>query len=920
MPESALRDAPRLTAASCARVRSPPAAPPPPSSPPALPPPPSPPVGVTLECAVFATPACPDVQHIKCRIVTGTDMNGFLVDLDEGGCDEFASDSITDPATCIGSIAQLGLPLNGGGVVTDPNLPPGCLYNTETGRVVVNEDPQGSGSATGYQRVCVASKEYRTVYTHTNKFDAALFASEAWQAPRAKGIGYIDGRIAAKIGFDSELYAQIADKYIYFSHEDVDSTTMNAIPNSHWNVLIVPDGMMSPDGCAALSPSAPPPAQPPVLPSPPTPIAPSTVCTYATTELMTYAECEAIYNSQYAGLDEVYTYNPHPHIPRTTEVAESYVTCEQGGHASLDAAECEEYANSIGVGFVNIGDQSNNKPFRCYRYVARARHLVASKLIETRTRPPRRNRMGHARFNAIDKDPMIVLGTGQTCKTGTSQSCVCRTLADPTTEGFCGVDMQLKEITFTATRPPCDGPGAQFECLCPETTSPPAIPPPNAPPPPPSTPTSPSRPPAPPTPPRPPARPPSLPPPSPTPPVSPPPPTPPSPPPFPPPSSAIYASNLTCAMTEENIVEICVWSRQTATGTLTTPCYVHTDTYGDPVPSDYESVNRPIITTTDEFQVSLHGYPLHAYYNDTSLSTVYTTSHWRLVAWNTGELLQSPCGLVPPFSPPSPASPPVPPHPPPVIPPPPPPLVDAKIWIGTQQTSCGIVLTARVDYDGPGQVLWVHKDDDESEILPYFGSHTFHSVATASWAFKDRSMPADVDVTMVSRNEGGMYVKINGFWVYTHEASYGDPYSPPWTVISKDGTLTTCPFQPPPPSPPPCNNDHSCFNELDSKHLQVDCETVIQIGTLDCTNEELRELCHKSCGVCEVVDECPQMPSPPPSSPPSPPSSPAPPAHPPAPPLMPPPPSPPPEPPLVPQPHPPPGGPPPHPPPPAPPP
>ena len=92
---------------------------------------------------------------------------------------------------------------------------------------------------------------------------------------------------------------------------------------------------------------------------------------------------------------------------------------DRGGHASLDAAECEEYANSIGVGFVNIGDQSNNKPFRCYR-----------------------NRMGHARFNAIDKDPMV--GTGQTCVTGTSQSCVCKTVPDPTTEGFCGVDTQLK--------------------------------------------------------------------------------------------------------------------------------------------------------------------------------------------------------------------------------------------------------------------------------------------------------------------------------------------------------------------------------------------------------------------------------------------------------------------------------------------
>jgi hypothetical protein len=46
------------------------------------------------------------------------------------------------------------------------------------------------------------------------------------------------------------------------------------------------------------------------------------------------------------------------------------------------------------------------------------------------------------------------------------------------------------------------------------------------------------------------------------------------------------------------------------------------------VPSSYISLSRPKITTADEYQDQLHTYPLHYYYNDTSLATTYTTSHW----------------------------------------------------------------------------------------------------------------------------------------------------------------------------------------------------------------------------------------------------------------------------------------------------
>lgn len=53
-----------------------------------------------------------------------------------------------------------------------------------------------------------------------------------------------------------------------------------------------------------------------------------------------------------------------------------------------------------------------------------------------------------------------------------------------------------------------------------------------------------------------------------------------------------------------------------------------TDENGKPLPGDYISDNRPKISTADEFQDSLHGYPIYWYYNDTSLATTYTTSHW----------------------------------------------------------------------------------------------------------------------------------------------------------------------------------------------------------------------------------------------------------------------------------------------------
>jgi hypothetical protein len=91
----------------------------------------------------------------------------------------------------------------------------------------------------------------------------------------------------------------------------------------------------------------------------------------------------------------------------------------------------------------------------------------------------------------------------------------------------------------------------------------------------------------------------------------------------PPDHPLIFAANLTCE-TSSQLVEICAYEHNG----MTVPCYVHIDSLGEPVPSSYISLSRPKITTADEYQDQLHTYPLHYYYNDTSLATTYTTSHW----------------------------------------------------------------------------------------------------------------------------------------------------------------------------------------------------------------------------------------------------------------------------------------------------
>ena len=133
----------------------------------------------------------------------------------------------------------------------------------------MNDDLEGTGLPENTVRVCEAVREYRTVYVHDETYDDAVFHSEAWRNPKVKSIGYFDGRIQASVSFH-ELRAKIGGKYVYFNQEDVDATTMAAIPNSHWNVL-VPSGSVSGDGCSVVSPAAPPPAAPSPTPSLPLP-------------------------------------------------------------------------------------------------------------------------------------------------------------------------------------------------------------------------------------------------------------------------------------------------------------------------------------------------------------------------------------------------------------------------------------------------------------------------------------------------------------------------------------------------------------------------------------------------------------------------------------------------------------------------
>ena len=198
---------------------------------------------------------------------------------------------------------------------------------------------------------------------------------------------------------------------------------MAAIPNSHWNVLLV-DGTPSEDGCGPISPSSPPPAQPPALQ-----VLDTNCAEYRVHVRDHHAhdlrECEAIYGSNTRTWTK-FSLQRQPLVPdssrsriaskRVSKAATRRSTPPSAGVRKFDLHGIRQHRRP-----------RDCKPFRCYR-----------------------NRMGHA-LNGIDRDPMV--GTAQTCVTGTSRAAFAHRSASRY-HGFCGVDNQLNQVTFTG-RPPC---------------------------------------------------------------------------------------------------------------------------------------------------------------------------------------------------------------------------------------------------------------------------------------------------------------------------------------------------------------------------------------------------------------------------------------------------------------------------------
>jgi len=133
---------------------------------------------------------------------------------------------------------------------------------------------------------------YRPIYVRDgdDRGESPFFGSKGWDAVSAGTVGVISGRVKTTVTI-IRAYAHLASRWAYFYHSDVDTTTTNGVPSSHWNLLLASGdvhlGALTVDGCHSPPPATPyTPAKPPLPPTPPPPNAPDSHCDEAAAEAL----------------------------------------------------------------------------------------------------------------------------------------------------------------------------------------------------------------------------------------------------------------------------------------------------------------------------------------------------------------------------------------------------------------------------------------------------------------------------------------------------------------------------------------------------------------------------------------------------------------------------------------------------------
>jgi hypothetical protein len=134
---------------------------------------------------------------------------------------------------------------------------------------------------------------YRPIYVRDgdDRGESPFFGSKGWDAVSAGTVGVISGRVKTTVTI-IRAYAHLASRWAYFYHSDVDTTTTNGVPSSHFNLLLADGtvhlGALTTDGCHSPPPAAPynTPARPPIPPTPPPPNAPDSHCDEAAAEAL----------------------------------------------------------------------------------------------------------------------------------------------------------------------------------------------------------------------------------------------------------------------------------------------------------------------------------------------------------------------------------------------------------------------------------------------------------------------------------------------------------------------------------------------------------------------------------------------------------------------------------------------------------